>query len=62
MTTLDNKLTLSSASQHTLRQHERSEKSAEDGDLCVSTPGQRVFHRHSFHRFSTTFNVQGASA
>ena len=25
------------------------EKSAESGDLCVSHPGQRVFHHHSFH-------------
>ena len=25
------------------------EKSAECGDLCVSHPGQRVFHHHSFH-------------
>ena len=62
MTTLDNKLTLSSASQHTLRQHERSEKSAEDGDLCVSTPGQRVFFSPFFHlftRFSTTSTCRG---
>ena len=28
----------------------------------MSTPGQRVFHRHSFHRFSTTFHTQGHTA
>ena len=30
--------------------------------VCVSTPGQRVFHRHFFHRFSTTFHMQGELA
>ena len=29
--------------------------------VCVSTPGQRVCHRHSFQRFSTTFHGQGGS-
>ena len=32
--------------------------------VCVSTPGQRVFHRYSFHCFSTTFfsHMQGSGA
>ena len=29
--------------------HRFLKKSAECGDLCVSHPGQRVFHHHSFH-------------
>ena len=30
--------------------------------VCVSTPGQRVFHRHLLHQFSTKFHSQGGQA